>query len=1030
MKINKYSWLPLGLCLLLSMIISTEAWAQSARTVTGTVVDQQTQETLIGVTVKVKNKAAGVSTDATGKFSIQATNTDVLVITYLGYEQSEITVGSQTNIAIRLNKSLATLDEVVVVGYGSVAKRDVTGAIASVTAEQIAERSPVNIFDAIQGQAGGVQVDQVDGRPGAESSIIIRGVGTLGAGAGPLYIVDGAQGVNIDGINPNDVERIEILKDAASSAIYGSRGANGVIIITTKRGVEGKPQIAATMLTSFSQIAHKIAQANADERRLYETKISNSTGALTTDSLNPGFNADNDAFGLITRTAIRNEANLTMSGASKSMKYYAGGGYITDEGVILNSWMKQARFRMNLDYNASEKLVFSSNLQFSLRNENVLNEGRTLLEALERIPTYAVYMPDGSLAPTISGRRNPLAQALLQKDNRKTYDANLYNKVMYKFTPAFSFTADATLRYNHNRRIQFTPRLLNQSSGSTAIAQNAGIDESGLMNNWQAQTYFNYNKTFGSKHSVAAVLGASAERFFNRFETISATDFLTEEVISFNSAQQLGVYRPSETASSAVSGFTRFGYTYNKKYTINGILRADGSSRFGIDNRWGFFPSVSAAWNFSEEKFLSFTDKYLTDAKLRGGYGIVGNDRIGQYDAIQRYVFGTQFYNGVSGVVMNNRYGNNKLGWETNKQLGIGLDLVFFDGRFNFTADYYDKVTSDLLYTAPMVVETGFTDVNVNTGSIQNKGFEFQASGYPIRKNNFSWNVAANITFNRGTVRSLLNGIPIFTDNRTLIEEGKPLGNFFGWKQLGVYAYNESNAYDANWNQLTPVFNGSTFSGYTLNGAPYNGAIKKMQTNGVTAIGGDAIWLDLDKNGIIDDLDRHVLGNAQPKWFGGITNAFDYKNFGLSFNIYASMGGEIYNAALATRSNYSSTGATPPPQIIRDAWHRPGDITMVPDPKTGSSIGNTREVSSRYIENGSFIRLRNVKISYSLPRKWISPIGIQRVAMFVQGDNLATLTNYSYFDPEMAFNDPLRMGIESNRVPRKNALLFGLNVNF
>jgi TonB-linked SusC/RagA family outer membrane protein len=998
--------------------------------VTGTVLDDK-GETLPGVSVKIKGSNVVVITNSQGKYSVSAKGTDILQFSFVGYETVELAIKNKTVVNVSLKESLMNLDQVVVVGYGTVSKRDVTGAISSITSKQIQERAPVNIFDALQGLAPGVEISQEDGRAGAQGSITIRGIGTLGAGAAPLYIVDGAQGVNIDGINPMDIERVEILKDAASAAIYGTRGANGVVLITTKRGAEGKPKIEATGLSTYGRIAHRIPVANADERRLFESKISGS-GALSTDSLTPGRNADNNPYDFVTRIAKRQDANVSLSGASKTLKYFTGIGYSDDESVIVNQWAKQARFRMNLDFMPSEKFTMSNSLQFSVRNENMVSTRYVLYHALARIPYYVYYYPDGSLAPTISGRRNPLANALLGVNLNKTYDANLYNMVEYKFTPVFKFTADAALRYSANNQFQFTPRLLNACTSCTN-PNNSGQEDTGLRTEWITQAYFNYNKSFNKNHTLTAVVGGSFENKSRFSSRMTGSDYLTEEVLTMNSAQITGVPTSSKTENVAASLFSRVGYNYKGRYQLNGIMRADGSSRFGADNRWGYFPSISGAWTFSSESFMRGISKVVTNGKLRAGYGIVGNDQsLGDYDAVQQYIFGSSFYNGVSGVSPNSTYGNNLLSWETNKQLSVGLDVALFNGKINFSADFYNKITQDLLYSSPLVVETGFSRVSVNLGTIRNRGFEFIVTATPYSKKNWNWTVSYNIAFNKGLVKELANHTPIQSGAGSLTEEGQPLGNFFGWRQLRVFPYDESNAFDNDMNPLTPNFNGSTFTGYTLNGQPYTGTVRKKQTNGLISAGGDVDWEDLDKNGIIDDADRSILGNGQADYVFGLTNNVSYKGFSLGFTIYGSMGGQIYNSALAAQTRYSDTGDSPPPSWIYGAWFNPGDITDMPKAKTGSTIGNGRAISSRYIEDGSFIRLRNIRVGYQLPKKVSSYVGAQRVSFYVQGNNLMTYSNYQHFDPEISKSNPLQLGVDSEnaRIPRKNEILFGLNVTF
>ncbi|HYH57202.1 MAG TPA: SusC/RagA family TonB-linked outer membrane protein, partial [Anseongella sp.] len=685
-----------------------EASAQDTRQVQRTVTDSTDGGTLPGVSVTVKNTVRGVNTDPDGKFSIPASASDVLVFSLLGYEDREVKVGESPVLNVRMQQGLSALEEVVVVGYGTQKKRDVTGAIVSVSSEQIAERQALNVFDALQGMAPGVQIGQESGRPGAASSVRIRGTATLEGGANPLYIVDGAQGVDIAGINPDDIASIEVLKDGASAAIYGARSANGVVIITTKRGQEGKPQIKGSYLNSYSTLSHKIPQANAAERRLYEIKRGG-TG-VQADSLNPSFNADNDYQDLVTRTAQRHQLDLSLGGRNDKLSYYGSLGYLDEEGIIVNSWYKRITGRLNIDYTPGERFAYGSRVQFGYRNENRIHEGNTLNEAIPRPPTYAVYFPDGTLAPTISGRRNPLAWALLNRDEYNIYDANIYNFMSYKLLDGLKFTADATVNLMYSNRDQFTPKLLNTNTGASGEAFSNGEERTDLTNYWMVQGYFNYNKTLNSDHELTGVLGVSADRYNLRRNNMAGNNWLSEEIPTMNAAQELllnEIYT-NGVRNTAASAFGRIGYGYKGKYLFQSNFRLDGSSRFGKDNRWGFFPSVSAAWRFSDEPFMDWSGDYLDDGKIRLSYGITGNDRIGDYDAIQRYVFGSNYYNEVSGVVPNSLFGNNALGWESTKQFNAGLDLTFFNSRLTLVADYYDKVTDNLLYSAPLALETGY----------------------------------------------------------------------------------------------------------------------------------------------------------------------------------------------------------------------------------------------------------------------------------------------------------------------------------
>ena len=1004
------------------------ALAQSFR-VSGSVKDTQSK-TLSGVSIVVKGTTNGTTTDADGKFSIEVpSQRSVLVFSMVDHSDKEETVGSRLVIDVTLTESASNLEGVVVIGYGSQKRRDVTGAISSISAKKIAERAPQNVFEAIQGQVPGVVVAQESGRPGASSSIRIRGIGTIEGGAEPLYVVDGAQGVNIDGINPADIESIEILRDAASAAIYGSAGGNGVIIITTKKGKDGKPKIDLRYFTSFGNLSHKVPQSNAADRRLLDAKRS-STGVSNrpTDSLNPGYNADNDYQDQLTQTAIRHQVDLSVSGGTSVLSYYGSFGLIKDKGLIINSWADIARGRFNIDYKPNEKFAFGTRIQALYQTENRINEGNTLQQAIQRPPNFRVYFQDGSLAPLIGGRRNPVAEALLDQNSYDIYDGNIYNYISYNFLKELKFTVDANVRFTNTHNLVFFPKLV-----SSANPLNNSLEDDNLYETyWQAQGYFNYNRTFSGKHIITGVLGGGAEQGFSHEANQSGSNLVTESVLTMNSAQVKNPATTNEERYFKSSVFARLGYSFQGKYLFNSNFRADASSRFGKDNKWGYFPSASVGWRFSEEKFMDWSRKYLDDGKFRVSYGAIGNDKIGPYDAIQRYTFGSNYYNGVSGVGPNSTFGNNKLAWESVNQFNIGMDLALLKGRLSFTVDYYNKTTNNLLYSAPLPSNTGYSTVKVNVGSIQNKGVEFVLSGYPVRTRDWQWSVSYNMSVNNNTVKELYEGTELLPGSPNLwkVTEGGRLGNFFGYVALGVYSYDQSNAWTPDYKQqLTPVFVNNAFTGYTLDGKPYTGTVKQLTTNGLVSKGGDMIWQNNYLDSVIDDNDRIILGNAQPKWVAGLNNSVTYKQFILSFDFYISWGGSIYNSARANLNRNVTTNVTPEPDYIHKAWWHPGDVTIYPV-ASNNSLGNARDLSSLYLEDASFIRLRNARLSYELPKKIISKVKLQNVSVFVFGNNLLTWTNYTWYDPEISLGSALTPGNDNGRFPRKREYGGGINLNF
>ena len=1022
----------LGLCL---MLICNVALSQQL-VVSGKVIDD-TGSALPGVNIIVEGTNKGTATDADGKFSLEVPSSEsTLSFSFIGYTTQRIKVGTQTTIDISLAPDLKTLEEVVVVGYGTQKKRDVTGSIVSVGAEAIKQRQPVGIFDAIQGLAAGVQIN-MEPRPGGEASIRIRGTGTLQGGQDPLFIVDGVPMDNISGINPNDVQSIEVLKDAASSAIYGSRSANGVIIITTKKGEAGKPKIDVRYNTMLSTLAHKIPQATADDRRFYDQNTSGIPQGVNTDSLNPSYNADNDLQSMLTRTAKRHQVDLGVSGASDKLNYYANIGYLGDEGIIINSWARTIRGRLNLDFKASDRFTFGNRIQFSYMEENRINEGNVLKQAVQRPPTFRIFLPDGTYAGNLGGRKNPVAEALFYKNEYKKYSTNLYNYLSFKFTDYLKLTSDFNFRVEPQERLEFSPKLLSNDG-----TQNSGGVYSSNSTYWMQQNYLNFDKTFGGDHTVNAVLGISAENWVSKDMQIEGNNFVHESVLTGNGigTKRLQDVLSSEEKHTLVGMFGRVGYSYKGRYIANVNVRRDGSSRFGSENRWGFFPSASVGWRFTDESFMSWAQSVLDDGKFRASYGETGNERIPNYASQNLYNVGSNYYNGVLGLTPSSTLGNNQLSWETTKASNIGMDLTFIDNRLSLTLDYYKKTTSDLLYKAPLPAELGYTDVQVNVGTLENKGFEFMINSYPIRNSAITWNLSYNMSFNKSRVVKLYDGIPVSagSNGRWLIEEGGELGNFFGYKNLGVYPYNESNAYSTDWELLDLVFNedgsfaldGNGQVQYTLNGEPYTGTIQKMSHLTGIAQGGDVIWFDVNKDGLTDDKDRVILGNAQPKFIAGLTNTVNYKRFTLTFTMYTQWGNKIYNKGRYDQSTFNGSNLTPDKFIIRSMWWKPGDVTNIPRRSGTSTSGNMRELNSLFVENGSFIRLRSINLTYQLPAFVMEKVHLKGASVYIYGNNLLTWTNYLWFDPEIPMGSPLTMGEDNGRYPRSRQIGVGVNLNF
>jgi TonB-dependent starch-binding outer membrane protein SusC len=1025
-----------GNCLILFLLLTLFTTALNAQTsrISGTVKDSKEQP-LTGVSITVKGTAIGTVTDNTGKFSINVPGPQsILVFTLVSYETKEEVTGKRHQITLVLNEAGNSMNDVIVIGYGSQKKRDLTGSITSISAKQLEERHTTSLGDALQGMAAGVLVTTAP-EPGAQPTIRIRGYSTFStAGNNPLYVIDGILSTDMSWVNPNDVQSVEILKDAASAAIYGSRSANGVILITTKKGVDGKPRIGVQYLHTSGVLAHKLPQANSKEVRLYRNEQGSS--GTSTDSLNPSFNADNDYQSLLTRIAERNQVDFSVSGANKGMNFYTSIRALDDQGLILNSYAKTLMFRTNVEFTPSTKFRYVGRMQFGYTTGNVIDEGNTIFQAFQRPSNYEVYYPDGTLTGYLSGRRNPVSVALYQTNLNQTYNGSLFNQIDYNFTPALKMTANAVATYTETRNLQFVPKLLSANNPLT----NNGSESYSRTIYWQSQAYLNYMKTFATNHTVTVMAGTSAEQSQTNGANEAAVNYVSEQVLTLNS----GTIVPSgttttATANSLASFFGRATYSYKGKYIASTTFRRDGSSRFGADNRWGNFLSAAAAWRFSDERFMGWASGFLDDGKLRASYGQTGNESIGDYTAQSTYGFGTYYYNGVSGIAPNTTIGNPSLQWESTTQKDAGIDLSFFRGRFLVVADYYVKTTSNLLNQRALPAETGFNNVQVNIGTVQNKGFELTLTGRPIVKKDFDWTISYNLSIEHGVVLQLNGGQSFVSGNSSdagsagwLIQQGQPLGNFYGWKQTGVYAYDQSNAYDDNWNQLTPNFdkNGS-FTGYTYKGQPYTGAVHSLYGRGIKLKGGDAIFANPSKDSVISNNDRMVLGNGQPKFYFAVMNTLRYKQFTLSFTFNSQWGNKIYNNAAQTLDNYSTANVIPQPYVIYNMWKNQGDVTNVPayPTKARGSVGNIR-MSNRFLEDGSFIRLAYAQLNYALPLQLSRKIFAQGINAYIYGSNLLMWTNYTWYDPEIITSNPLQIGQDGGNYPRRRELGLGINVFF
>jgi TonB-linked SusC/RagA family outer membrane protein len=1027
--------------LFFSLLFSMSSFSQ-AISVSGIVKDAKGSP-LQGVSVKVKGTETGTTTGENGAFTIEATERSVLVFSFVGFVEKEEKVNNRTAINVSLTEKTSDLEDVVVIGYGQkIPKRDVGGAISSVSAKQIAERQPITLFDALQGQAAGVLIVNDNGEPGAQGSIQIRGANTFTAeGNTPLYIVDGVRVDDASAINPADIERVEVLKDASSASIYGARAAAGVILITTKKGREGKGRADLQYSHVLGKLAHKIQAANAADTRYYR-KVqrgdwSGGVGGFT-DSLNPSLNTDNDFQDLLLgNTGQRDDIKVGIGGGRNGMTYYGSLNYVDDRGIALNTWNKTVQSRINTEFQFSPKLKYSNNLSFYWQFGNFTSIGNSIRPAFDRPAYAAVYNPDGTLTSYLNSKRNPVANALLEDNTRETFKAQMNHQIDFQVYKDLKFTTSFNAQLGQTQAIYFQPRFLDDNGD-----ENVGKNDLGKNFYWLFQSYFNYSKKINN-HSFTGLIGFEKERSKSDNMHIEGKNFIFENVHYVTGANMVDLtkQRASASAYSTASIFGRIGYNFKDRYIAQFNYRNDASSRFGPNNKIGEFISSSLVWRFSGESFMDWASGVLNDGKIRVSWGQLGNDRVGNYEWIQQILLGENSYNGIAGASLSSTFGNNNLKWEATEQKNLGLDLSFYNGRLNITADAYIKTTKDLLYRQPMPVATGFTDVLLNFGNIETRGLEFVANVVPVSTKNFTWNLTGNITFERGRILSLYKHSS-YIINKWFIEEGGKIGNFYGWKNLGIYQYNCSNAYTEDGQRLTPIdvtvtrgSNGrnstDNCSGYTLGGKPYTGVVVSKYSNGAKLLGGDTEWEDVNNDGEIDDADRQVIGNAQPDYYLGIINTFTYKQFSLNIIVNATIGGQVYNTFKQNLTNNSSTNGPALPEAIYGAWNWPGDVAKYPYFPDKDNRGSQRgSGNSIFIEDASFIRLSSVRVNYRFKSSLAKKAFMNSASVYIYGTNLLTWSDYTGFDPEFSSSNALEIGDDGGKYPKRREIGAGITIQF
>ena len=998
-------------------------------TVTGTVTDES-GDPLPGVNVVVQGTGTGTVTDFNGSYTLQVPNENVnLVFSFVGFLTQEIAMGNRQKIDVILSEESSQIEEVVIVGYGTMLKRDITGAITSLSASDIEQNSGGDLNVALQGKVPGLQITTTSGEPGAGANITIRGASSINGGSEPLYIIDGvpidAGNINsidndatfspISAINPNDIESIEVLKDAASAAIYGSRAANGVIIITTKGGNNLKLSAPTVTLNHTSSIVSNIRNLdvlNATQfRELYlkaQLIVSPNFAFAdwTTNPYSPHYYRSTDWQEIMFKTRYQSVTDLGIRGATESFSYGISLGFRDLQPTIVYTGYKQINARGNFTYKISKMMQGRTTISYSQQDyRRVLTGSNSDFSVISMVvksnPCYNPYDAEtGEVVPLISPTRllNPLALARDVPYNYKRDWMIVSQNFDFHIAKGLIFSILGSYETGQTEQSKYTPRQFDYTS-----RLDWGIFQKDFSRRLNNENYFNYiYKAKNYRFNMMA--GMSVQKSISDATRLDGSDYIDSKVTSIQSAARIVNLYYTETENSMLSFFARANYSYLDRYIIAGTLRRDGSSRFGSDNRFGYFPSVSFAWRFSDEPFMKWTNKVLYDGKLRASWGMTGNQSIGNYAWQGTYIAGSVGYDDGNTLLFNSPM-NSLLKWEKTIQQNIGLDLSFFGGRVNLTADGYNKTTNDLLFNLPVEYNSGFSTVPTNYGSIRNRGMEFLVETVNLANQPVKWTTSLNITFNRSKVMSLPNDEDLIV-GVTVARVGEPVGVFYAHKALGIYARDEDNLYVGN-------------------NLDVRGKYRRGTSEGDVFVGGDVIWYDADNNGYIDDNDMQIIGDPNPKFVGGIGNTFSYKGFMLNVFVQFVAGNDLMNEFRRDRNSLRFARNTG--QDVLRAWKNQGDVTDRPQMIYSDPKLNFRQ-SSMWIEDGSFIRLKDISLSYTLaPKNFYFKTAKFTLAL----NNMFTWSNYSGYDPEVnTSTNPFVRGIDAGAFPKSKSFNFGVNLTF
>ncbi|WP_082026644.1 TonB-dependent receptor [Flammeovirga sp. OC4] len=1013
------------------LLSSINMLAQETLTVSGIVTSSDDGLPMPGVNVLIQGSRNGTITNMDGKYVISAAPNDALVFSFIGYKTETVAIGGRTNIDFLMSQDLEQLDEVVVMGYGQQETKTISGSVATVKSDDLNQNTPTSALEGMQGRLAGVSITS-NGGPGSTPDIKIRGTSTLNSGTGPLYVVDGQQMDDIGHINPEDIATMSVLKDGASAAIYGSKSANGVIIITTKEGKAGNTKVNVNFVQGFNHLASKIPVSNTRQARIFaQARRGRDFADLPADSLSTLYNQDYDYQEMISRVGTRQQVNLSLSGGSDDAKFYWNTGFMNQDGVIVNSYQQRLNTTLNLNFKVGNWLKSGVRVVGSYNESNGLATGAVFGQISTHYPYLPVQDADGTFVPQTSSQQNILAEALFTEKRRRTYRGQMFTYGEIQFLPSLTFKSTLGVNLNLRRNNDFNPTIV-QKVGQAP----SGNEVTQLNVSLQQENFITWTQNFGNHH-ITAMAGMQVQTWNNEYAKFESRTFNNDILSTFNNVEELILgpknTRTTATAHALVSQYGRLQYNFKEKYSLTATVRRDGSSRFGKNNKYGVFPGVSVAWRLGDETFMEPLKPVVSNLKLRAGVSQNGNERIPDFESKTLYSPGF-LYNGQNGISIS-QLGNQDLLWETTQQAFVGADFGFMQDKITVNVDYYEKVTSDLLYSIPLPAETGFTSIRSNIGEIKNSGIEFNISANIINKKKFKWRSSFNIATNVNEVVKLAEKDGEIIQGEYIIREGGAIGDFYGFTANGVFQYDESNAFDPDGNQLTPIFDeNGNFSNYELNGQEYSGEINQLKYNNNVLKGGDVHWKD--HNGdfkITADDDRTVLGNGFADFYGGFFNEFKYKGITLSILFDYNFGNDIYKRYDQVRNQRMVGTVVPGPERIENAWFEQGDVAKYPTLQSSrAKVNNIPGINSYWISQADFIKLRSVRIDYRLPKKLMDRVGfISNLSFNASALNLFTWTNFDGYNPELGTNgNALKPGLDNLRYPLSREYIIGVKANF